>query len=432
MANLNENSTNYVHSYEPNTNDLTMAMEYEEDGKPVLRVNLGSVDTTSKARTKVSNSETYMFSNTTYDIQATEWDYSTANGATVVYNTTSGGTELTVAAQAGSEAIMETRRVVPYMPGRTSEMTIAVQFGPELEGVRRRIGAFDENDGIFFEQDGVDYYCVIRSSTSGAPVERRIHRDNWTDDHFDGTDSHGLVADPTKIQLMTIEWDWYGAGDVIFSFTMEGYKHTVHREHNANRIVGAWMRHPTNPVRIEITNTDGVGTHTMTKYGMSAGFEGHTTNIGRAGSITSPVGGMRLTAAGTYYPVVAIKLKDTRLKSVVIPTALSVASLDQSIVYWRLLSIPDDTYLTGGTWVDYSTDSYVQYNLTATGYTDGAIIQQGFASAASGLYRKLEEVALWQMKRNNMGTDSEVLLLACAGYSPNVDVFGLLEWIEAR
>ena len=39
MPNLHANSTNYVHSYEPNTNDLTMAMEYRSDGKPVLRTN---------------------------------------------------------------------------------------------------------------------------------------------------------------------------------------------------------------------------------------------------------------------------------------------------------------------------------------------------------------------------------------------------------
>ena len=37
MPNLHDNSTNYVHSYEPNTNDLTMAMEYNSGGQPVIR-----------------------------------------------------------------------------------------------------------------------------------------------------------------------------------------------------------------------------------------------------------------------------------------------------------------------------------------------------------------------------------------------------------
>lgn len=38
MPNLNPNSTNYVHSHEPNTNDLTMAMDYNAAGQPVVRV----------------------------------------------------------------------------------------------------------------------------------------------------------------------------------------------------------------------------------------------------------------------------------------------------------------------------------------------------------------------------------------------------------
>ena len=37
MANLHPNSTNYVHSYEPNTNDLSMAMDYNPLGQPALR-----------------------------------------------------------------------------------------------------------------------------------------------------------------------------------------------------------------------------------------------------------------------------------------------------------------------------------------------------------------------------------------------------------
>jgi len=38
MPNLNPNSTGYVHSSEPNTNDLVMAMDYNASGQPVIRV----------------------------------------------------------------------------------------------------------------------------------------------------------------------------------------------------------------------------------------------------------------------------------------------------------------------------------------------------------------------------------------------------------
>jgi hypothetical protein len=38
MPNINPNSTDYVHSFEPNTNDLVKAMDYTVDGKPAIRV----------------------------------------------------------------------------------------------------------------------------------------------------------------------------------------------------------------------------------------------------------------------------------------------------------------------------------------------------------------------------------------------------------
>jgi len=37
MPNLNPNSTNYVHSSEPNTNDLVQAMDYNAAGEPIIR-----------------------------------------------------------------------------------------------------------------------------------------------------------------------------------------------------------------------------------------------------------------------------------------------------------------------------------------------------------------------------------------------------------
>jgi hypothetical protein len=44
MPILNPNSTNYVHGSEPNTSDLTMAMDYNTGGQPSLRVNNFYVD----------------------------------------------------------------------------------------------------------------------------------------------------------------------------------------------------------------------------------------------------------------------------------------------------------------------------------------------------------------------------------------------------
>ena len=51
MANLNPNSTDYFHSYEPNTNDLTMAMDYNDAGEPVVRT-IATVSSTAVGSNK--------------------------------------------------------------------------------------------------------------------------------------------------------------------------------------------------------------------------------------------------------------------------------------------------------------------------------------------------------------------------------------------
>lgn len=43
MANINPNSTNYVHSFEPNTNDLHHALDYNGNGQPTLRVGITNI-----------------------------------------------------------------------------------------------------------------------------------------------------------------------------------------------------------------------------------------------------------------------------------------------------------------------------------------------------------------------------------------------------
>ena len=64
MPNLNPNSTNYVHSYEPNTNDLTMAMQYDVLGRPILRTTLGPTAVDAFGRFRVSSPFTITLSNT--------------------------------------------------------------------------------------------------------------------------------------------------------------------------------------------------------------------------------------------------------------------------------------------------------------------------------------------------------------------------------
>ena len=90
MPNLNPNSTNYTHSFEPNTNDLTMAMDYDATGKPAIRV-LSNIqgditiegDVTIPGEVTVVNSDDDPLFTHTHIYDENDVEYSAANPLTI-------------------------------------------------------------------------------------------------------------------------------------------------------------------------------------------------------------------------------------------------------------------------------------------------------------------------------------------------------------
>ena len=432
MPNLNPNSTNYVHSFEPNTNDIHHAMQYNSLGQPVLRADLGEVGTTSKNRLQVSRQEIVLFSNTLYSRDTEVWDSAVSNNATVTYDSLEGCTVLTATSDINSEAITQSNRVMPYVPGRGMEVSLAVQYNDDTLGIRRRVGVFDELNGMYFEQDETgEYYVVVRSNTSGSPVNTRVARTNWNGVRLDGTDPNGITATPNAIQLFVIEYDWYGAGEVRFNYVINGYKYTVHTFSHANILTSTYMRTPNLPVRYEIKNITGVAdTHELQKWGVSVIQEGDSgTNLGRPANIINAIGGTTLGAAGVFGPVVAIRLKSTRLGGVVTPNAYQAVSTSNALMYHRLTSNPT---VTGGDWVSYGDESFIEYNITATAVSGGTVLAQGFTPVGDNGRTELNPRALWQMSRTSMGTASQIICLEAAGDSNNLKALGNISWIEQR
>jgi len=432
MANLNENSTTYFHSYEPNTNDLTMAMDYNGLGEPIIRAELSGIDTTSKNRIKVSQQEISLFSSAQYSTDPEIWDRVVYNNATVTYDSLQGGTVLTATSDINSEAILQTTRVMPYVPGHGVEVAMALQYNDARTGVRRRAGVFDENNGMYFEQDETgNYYVVIRSNTSGSVVNTRVARADWNGVKFDGTEPNGITSNPDAIQLFVIEYDWYGAGQVRFGYVINGYKYIIHSFNHSNILTTTYMRTPNLPVRLEIKNITGAtGPFELQKWGVSVIQEGAIgANLGTPGDITNAIGGTTLGLTGVFGPLVAIRLKSTRLAGVVLPNAYQAVSTSNALMYHRLTS---DATITGGTWVSFGNESFVEYNITATACSGGTILTQGFTPVGGDGKTPLDPRALWQMRRTTMGTVSQVLCLEAAGDSNNIKALGSISWIEQR
>ena len=407
-----------------------MSMDYSAQGEPVLRVAHTGASYTSKNRQRVSQFSTWFFSTSQFDLGLDVWDQTTADGATITHNPLQSAVTMTVTSTVGSKAVRQTRHVMPYIPGRPAEFSMAHRWEIPVAGIRKRIGVFDENNGIYFEDGGnQNYYCVIRSNVSGSVVETRVQRADWNVERFDGLGPSGITADPNAIQLIVIEYEWYGAGAVHFNFVMNGTKHRIHSFYHANIAHDVYMSTPFLPIRAEIENISATAPGQMVIASTSFGLEGTSSRLGLPLVQQIPLPGYTLSTANTFYPVVSIRLKPGSLSGIAILEKLQFYTVDNTTLAYRIYINPT---LTGGTWVDHELpNSLLQVNTTATAVTGGTVFYRGIVPV-NGNEIVLDTGGAFQLGRNTMGTVGDVVTIALTSFNSNKTAVGTVMWREMR
>jgi hypothetical protein len=83
-------------------------------------------------------------------------------------------------------------------------------------------------------------------------TQQRIPQSQWNIDKCDGTGPSGYSLDLTKMQMLYIDYSWYGAGAIRFGFkNQRGEVIYAHRIPNANLRTEAYMRSGNLPSRYE-------------------------------------------------------------------------------------------------------------------------------------------------------------------------------------
>ncbi len=383
-------------------------------------------------RLKVAPFQTVFFNTFQYGKETDVWDERLVGvGATATFNASSSNVILEVGSAAGSSVVRQTKNVMRYIPGRPATLAFSVRLDTPQVGIRRRFGLFNETDGAYFEDDGGTYSYVIRSSASGITTETRVTRDNWNGEKFDGNGYTGVTADATKQQMISINYEWYGAGGVTFNWLMKNETIPSHTFENSNVNDLVWCRSPFLPIRMEIENVTGVaGTHYLYQGSNSLIQEGEPEKLGILESIANPITGTTMAAANTFYPVVSLRLKVDQLAAVALIRSLQAATNDNTNVYWRLVENPT---LTGANWTDDpDPNSFMQYDTSATDITGGNIILSGFTIAGGSALTNVDEKAQLQIGRSGIGTISDIYTLACASPNTNKKALAVLNWIEQR
>ena len=383
-------------------------------------------------RLKVAPYQSVFFNTFQYGKETDVWDESLVGvGATATFNASSSNIVMEVGSAAGSKVVRQTKNVMRYIPGRSASLTFAIRLDTPQVGIRRRFGLFDDNNGAYFEDDGGTYSYVIRSNTTGIVSERRVTRDDWNGEKFDGNGYTGVTADATKQQMISINYEWYGAGIVEFAWLMKNETIPSHTFENSNTLDTVWCSTPFLPIRLEIENITGVaGTHYIYQGSNSLIQEGEPEKLGILESVANPITGTTMSAADTFYPIISLRLKASQLGAVALIRSLQAATNDNTNVYWRLIENPT---LTGASWTDHpDPNSFMQYDTSATATTDGNIVLSGFTISGGAALTPIDEKAQLQIGRSGIGTISDIYTLACASPNTNKKVLAVLNWIEQR
>ena len=320
-----------------------------------------------------------------------QFDTSTATGGSTSFLSNESSVQLSVTTASGSEVVRQSFRNMAYQPGKGLTFLATFVMSAAKTNLRQRVGYFSTSDGTFLQQDGTTVSFVLRSSslpTPGTPSDiRTVNQADWNVDKMDGTGPSGRVLDLSKNQILYIDFEWLGTGDVRCGFYVDGQPQICHIFHNDNTQTAVYMKTAILPVRYEITNTGVTASTSSMKQICST-----VINMGGYEQLTVDHSARRTSVLGTigttFKPLVSIRLASTALGAVVIPNrvlVLPTTSQNYEVALTR------NATLTGASWVAVPSDSNVEYDVSATAVTGGTIVQSDYTTASgSGGSRILE------------------------------------------
>jgi hypothetical protein len=291
-------------------------------------------------------------------------------------------------------------------------------------------------NGLYVELEDSTLRFVKRTLVSGSVTEIPVDQANWNGDKLNGTGASGITIDITKAQIFWMDIEWLGVGSVRMGFVIDGQFIICHTFQHANILASTYITTASLPLRYEIENTaDTTGASTLKQICSTVISEGGYQLKGIQQSAGTSITSARTFAvAGTYYPIVGIKLKSTRLDAIVVSTAVSLLGLGNGKNYqWRILN---GAIISGGLWVDAGADSAVQYNLTGTSATGGRVLASGFVNSSNqgspSINILKEALFANQLERNGLtGTALELVIeMAVATTSGGEGAYASIDWEE--
>lgn len=374
----------------------------------------GAID--AFGRQRVSQPFTLFDSVLRHGKNAEVWN-ETISGGTSEHLINESSVLMTVTAS-GNSILRRTRKRFPYQPGKGLNVLQSFAGSTPQAGIIQELGLFDNNNGIMLRASGTTVQFVIRSSTTGSPVETVVDQSAWNIDTAPWLNF-------AKTNIFTTDLEWLGVGRVRCGFVLDGEYYYCHEFNNANALDAVYMTTAVLPLSYAIRAT-ATASGTMKQICANVASEG---GYEPAGAIyTAGRGASNFASISAETMVAAIRMASGRTDNVILPSQVDVSiggnPASNVVAEWRMRLNPT----VSGTWLS-ATNGRGNVQTMSTGtFSGGTVVNGGLASSRSAIEfhpQRALELALG----TNAAEESDIVILTIQCSSAE-DATGLLGWRE--
>lgn len=387
-------------------------------------------------RLRVSGQGYLVDSTFTYDAQPMLFDQITAGTGTITHDDNLRALYLTTGGVGnGAKAKQVLRFDTPYTPGNGQQIIMTGCLNPDgsadWTGARAEIGYGDDNNGIGFRYDVNGCSVFLRSKISGTVADLALVR------QADWNINPSLDVDWSKSQIFMMDFQSLAVGRIRFYLDRDGIAVPVHEILNDNRRVGPYWQSATLPPYWSIENISGsaLSARRILAICCTVKNEGGVNLYDLPGfPFAAGRGPTTKTVSTTLVPILSIQLKTVydshNNHGIVIPQSLEL--MTDNPISWRLLLNPT---LTGPSWTSVDTESFCNFDVTASAVSGGRATLRGYASG--GAANKAGESTRGLTGRsplavNNAGVADIMTIAATRIGSQDAAVSAAINWKEIR
>jgi len=357
---------------------ITVYPPYGSGSNNPIYVTFPPTGTDAFGRLRVSDQFTLFDSQNRYAADS-QFDTGLAGAGATSYLPNESSVQLSVTTASGDEVVRQSYRNFPYQPGKSLLVLATFVMNEGKENLRQRVGYFNTQNGVFFQQSGTTKSFVLRSYISGSVDDTRTtDQASWNGDKLDGSGPSGITLNTSNAQILWMDFEWLGVGAVRCGFVIDGAFILCHTFYNANFINSVYMTTAILPIRYEITNTGTTASSSSMKQTCSSvmsegGYQ--RAVIEQVARRTTALA----TISTTFLPLISIRLNSGSLGAVVLPQRVSVLPTTNQLYEIALVKNPT---LTGASY-NTSTFNNVDYDVTATAMSGGTIVQQDYLTSSA-------------------------------------------------